>query len=126
MLLYALIRDGAVAEFRRLAEPPAAVKLVDGLPMLRPVVDEKPETFDGKTEAMEGPAYIVEDARVVRRWTKRALTAEELDARKEGRIDGADRLLFEIAFRQENRLRALEGKAALTAAQFRTAIKALL
>jgi hypothetical protein len=45
------------------------------------------------------------------------------DVRKERELDRADRLLFLIAFRQENRVRALEGKQPITAAQFRAAVK---
>lgn len=47
------------------------------------------------------------------------------DVRKERDLDRADKLLFLIAFRQENRIRALEGKQAVTAQQFRAAVKAL-
>lgn len=54
------------------------------------------------------------------------LPPEGQDVRKERELDRADKVLFQIAFRQENRLRALEGKASITAAQFRTAVKALI
>ena len=37
-------------------------------------------------------------------------------------IDSADRLQFEIMFEHENRVRTLEGLAAVTRAQFRTAL----
>lgn len=45
-----------------------------------------------------------------------------LDARASRGVDEKDRLLFEINFNQENRLRALEGKAAITRAQYRDAL----
>lgn len=54
------------------------------------------------------------------------LPAAGQDVRKERELDRADKALFQIAFRQENRLRTLEGKAAVTAAQFRTAVKAMI
>lgn len=51
---------------------------------------------------------------------------EGQEVRKERQLDQADKVLFQIAFRQENRLRALESKNAITAAQFRTAVKAMI
>jgi hypothetical protein len=40
-------------------------------------------------------------------------------------IDQGDILTLKVAFNQENRIRALEGKPALTAAQFKAAVRAL-
>ena len=43
-------------------------------------------------------------------------------------LDGVDRLdiiAFKVAFNHENRIRALEGKQLVTAAQFRNALRAL-
>lgn len=45
------------------------------------------------------------------------------DARKEHELSKADRVLFQIAFLQENRLRVLEGKQEVSAAQFKSAVK---
>jgi hypothetical protein len=44
------------------------------------------------------------------------------DTRAQRYIDGLDRLWFEVNFDQENRVRALEGKAAITRAQYRDAL----
>lgn len=41
-------------------------------------------------------------------------------------VDAWDIISFKIAFNHENRIRALEGKAPITAAQFRAAVKAAL
>lgn len=41
-------------------------------------------------------------------------------------IDAWDVVSFKISFNHENRIRALEGKSAITAAQFKTAVKGLL
>ncbi len=82
--------------------------------------------FDPATETVDGPAYAADAASVAEIWTKRALTAQELDARKEARLDAEDRLHFEVHFDLENRVRALEGKAAITRAQYRAALKARL
>ena len=44
------------------------------------------------------------------------------DALADKRITNFDRLMFEINFDQENRVRALEGKAAITRLQYRNAL----
>jgi hypothetical protein len=41
-------------------------------------------------------------------------------------VDAWDIISFKIAFNHENRIRALEGKAPITATQFRAAVKAAL
>lgn len=48
------------------------------------------------------------------------------DRLKDNRIGAFDMTLLRIAFNHENRLRALEGKQAITLQQFATAVKALL
>lgn len=50
-------------------------------------------------------------------------TVTELATRS---VDAQDRLIFEINFDQENRIRALESKPAITKAQYRTALIAKL
>lgn len=41
-------------------------------------------------------------------------------------VDAVDIVLLKIAFNHENRIRALEGKQAVSLAQFKVAVKALL
>lgn len=82
--------------------------------------------YDPETQALIGPIATVEAKRVVESWTVKPLTADEVEARKVQRATGIDKLLFEIAFNHENRLRALEGKQPITRAQFQAAIKALI
>ena len=41
-------------------------------------------------------------------------------------LDAWDIITLKIAFNHENRMRALEGKASITLAQFKTAVKALI
>lgn len=48
--------------------------------------------------------------------------ANSLDSRAARSIDSMDRLLFELEFDQENRVRVLESKASLTRAQYRDAL----
>ena len=83
-------------------------------------------SFDPATETVDGPTYVVGASSVVETWTKRTLTAPELDARKEARLDAEDRLQFEIHFDMENRVRVLEARPAVTRAQYRAALKARL
>jgi hypothetical protein len=77
-------------------------------------------------EVVEGPFYTLNKDDVTESFTTRSLTAAELDARKESRLDAEDRLQFDIHFDLENRVRVLEGKAAITRAQYRAALKARL
>lgn len=91
-----------------------------------PCPDVARPPFDPATEVVEGPAYTVGASAVTEVWTKRPMTAQEIDARKEARLDAEDRLHFEVHFDLENRVRALEGKAAITRAQYRAALKARL
>ena len=55
-----------------------------------------------------------------------ALTTAQLDAAQAEKSFSVEKLELRIAFNHENRIRALEGKAAITQAQFITALKALL
>jgi hypothetical protein len=48
------------------------------------------------------------------------------DALKTQQVNGLDTVTLKILFNHENRIRALEGKQAITAAQFANAIKSLL
>ncbi len=48
------------------------------------------------------------------------------DAAKNARIAVTDMVQFQVLFNHENRIRTLEGKAAITVAQFKTGVKALL
>ncbi len=45
-----------------------------------------------------------------------------VDQRADMAIDSTDRLIFEVLFDIENRVRVLEAKAAVTRAQYRTAL----
>jgi hypothetical protein len=64
--------------------------------------------------------------KVTRVWTVRSKTAQEIDADKDGAINAMDMLAFKVLFGHENRVRVLESKAAITAAQFKAALKAML
>lgn len=86
---------------------------------------ERP-TFFPELEIVEGPIFVVGATEVLETYTKRDLTPAELDLRKEQKLDAYDILSLKILFDHENRLRTLENKTAITAAQFRAALKARL
>lgn len=92
----------------------------------RPVVVVGDDSFDPATHKKTGPVTTIEAARVVDAFTVSALTQAEIDARKDAKISAIDMLQFEIAFDMENRVRALESKAAITRAQYRNALRARL
>jgi hypothetical protein len=83
-------------------------------------------SYDPAIQVSEGPVITVLSDKVTRVWTVRAKTAAELDADKDGTVNALDMLAFKVLFNHENRVRALESKAAITAAQFKTALKAML
>lgn len=84
--------------------------------------------FNAETQIKTGPVLSADhDANThMMTWTVRDKTAQELDADKEAELSRYDRLNFEVNFDQENRIRALENKAAITKAQYRNALKGRL
>lgn len=121
---YALVNpQGDVDRFDSSVDP--SVQTRAGWRWLPAPPAERP-AFDPATQVLEGPVLMVAETAVTESYSVRAKTAGELDANREAALDRLDLALFKIAFNHENRLRALEGKAAITALQFRTAIKALL
>lgn len=79
MSRHALVKDGAVLEFRNEAPNRDQTKLPAGKPRMLPVVVEERPTYDPAKETLTGPNYVVEAARVVERYT---VTAKTLDERK--------------------------------------------
>ena len=86
--------------------------------------------YNSATDIRTGPVVAVGPERVTRVWSVRRMTPEELakaeEDAKERKLNEVDVLIFRILFNHENRVRVLEGKAAVTAEQFRAAMKALL
>lgn len=122
---YALVKtsDNSIDRFASNIDP--AVQTKAGFKWL-PCPPVAQPSFDSAIEAVDGPTYTVGANSVTEVWTKRALTAQELSGRKNNRISAIDTLQFQIAFDIENRVRALEAKPAITAAQYRAALKARL
>lgn len=82
--------------------------------------------YEPATQVSEGPVVSVLSDKVTRVWTVRAKTVAELDADKDNVVNAMDMLAFKVLFNHENRIRTLESKAAITAAQFKAALKAML
>jgi hypothetical protein len=89
-----------------------------------PVEITRPST--SSTQILEGPVVTILDDKVTRIWSVRERTADELEAIKDRQVDGVNQLTVAIGLDHENRIRALEGKPAVTLAQFRAALKARL
>lgn len=83
---FALIIDGSLIELRRYAIQPSDIphKLVRWLPC----PEVTPPSYDPALELLLPPAYVVQATQVLEQWTKRNLTAPELDTAKQSTVDG--------------------------------------
>lgn len=91
-----------------------------------PVARPSSPTFDQTTEVMVGPNVVLFADHVEVQFTKRNKTAAELDADKDTQVEGVQLAVFKLLFNINNRVRVLEGNAALSPAQFRALVKSLL
>ncbi len=123
MTIYALISPQGTID-RRASNIDPSVQTKTGWKWL-PLETVNPD-YDPATQVKEGPAVTVEAKRVLETYTVRSKTAPELDSDKTARVDRVDAASLAVVFNHENRIRALEGKAAVTLAQFKTAVKALV
>lgn len=125
MTRYALIKpDNTIDRLATNVDPNVQTKAGFRWILCEPVA---PPTFDAATEIVTGPTYTVGADAVTEVWTKRALNAQEISDRKDARISGMDLFFFGLMFDMENRMRTqVESKPALTAAQYRAALKAKL
>jgi len=123
MTIYALIKPDNTID-RRADNIDPTVQVRSGYRWI-PVETTMP-SYDPATQVRTGPVTTVEETRVTDVWTVRAKTAAELDADKDIQINDLDIVAFKVLFNHENRIRALENKAAITATQFKTGVKALL
>jgi len=91
-----------------------------------PIVEERVSTATQGNEKVrtEGPVETIEADRVLRVWTTRDMTAQELDADKERFLDGQlEAVQWKAIFLILNEAREGNGKRAITAQQFRTWVK---
>lgn len=94
-----------------------------------PVVTGVYPTYDPDAEKVLGPTYTIGATQVDETWSKINLTAQEISDLKDNSIETLRfpwDVLAKILLNHENRIRALESKAAITMLQFKTGIKALL
>lgn len=80
--------------------------------------------YNPDTQYLEGPVAVVGPDAVTSTYTVRDKTPEMIDGDKEQRLQKLDVIILRIMCDQENRLRALESKPAITLQQCRDAIKA--
>lgn len=130
MARFALINttDNSIIEFRDYATKPNDPAGKPRKWLSCPLV--APPAFDPATERVTGPTYTVGASEVTEAWTKVALTAQEISDAKDAAVNsingGLYPVLFRAMFNLNNRVRALEGQAALTQAQFKAVLKALI
>lgn len=125
MTTFAIYDDGAFVAERDFDEKPSLA----GKPYRKfySVETVKP-SFNSATQVRTGPVVEEDHDKEIRRhvWTVRDKTAEELDADKAEQVSAVNVLTFKVGLDHENRLRKLEGRAEITADQFRAALKARL
>ena len=91
-----------------------------------PFVKSAAPVFDPANQALLGPTITIYADHVSSDYSVRQKTQIELDADKQAYVDNVDMLVFKVLFNHENRIRALESKAAITAQQFKTALLGML
>ena len=91
-----------------------------------PLEVTNPDLINHETHMKDGPNYNLKSDRVVKVWTIRPRTAQELDDVLEGKLPPNDSIEFKAMLDIENRTLALEKKPKLTAAKYRDALKKLL
>ena len=96
----------------------------------RPIVVAGDGNYDPLTHKRTGPITTIEETQVVDSYSIIPLTAQEISDAKDAAVNGINGTpyapLLRILFNLNNRVRVLEGQAALTVPQFKAAIKALL
>lgn len=130
MARYALIKDGAILEFRSFAVRPGDLpaKSRKWLPCL-PVA---PPSHDPLTEALGGPTYTVNESDVTEAWSVRSLTAQEITDSKAAAINainainGSRQAVLRAFYNVDKRLRVLEGGNAISFAQFKAGLPSVL
>lgn len=91
-----------------------------------PFVRSAAPAFDPATQVLLGPTITIYADHVSSDYSVRQKTQIELDAGKQAYVDNVDMVVFKVLFNHENRIRALESKAAITTQQFKTALLGML
>lgn len=80
MTYYARVKDGEILEYQEISYPiQNQFTLHPNKPRLLPVIEDRPE-YDPSSEALDGPDTVISATQVIKRWTKRAKTQDEIDA----------------------------------------------
>lgn len=82
---WALVKDGFIIEYRDYAPVGDQSLLAAGKPRMLPVVEENAD-YDPVSQVRDGPDIIVEAAQVVRRFTVRAKSADEVAAMRAAKV----------------------------------------
>lgn len=125
MAEYALLISGVFSGKTVVADdkpPDIPHKSVTWLPFVRSAAPE----FDPMTQVLLGPTVTVLADSVISAYAVRQKTQTELDTDKQAYVYSVDMLVFKVLFNHENRIRALESKAAITSQQFKTALLGVL
>jgi len=121
---YALVLSGSsIDRFSTSVDPAVQTKAGYKWVSCPPVA---PPSFDPASEIITGPIYTFATNLITEAWGKRTLTAQELSDAKDAKVSAVDTMQLAVSFNMENRVRVLEGKAAVTQAQYKAALKALL
>ncbi|MGH7179169.1 MAG: hypothetical protein ACREJC_17460 [Tepidisphaeraceae bacterium] len=124
MSQYALIgTDDVILEYRSFSAKPND-PVGKGWRWL-PVIVTDP-AFDSETQVREGSVVTVTASEVTKVFSVRDKTAKELDADKTREVDGISVAIIRALCNHENRIRALNAQEAVTFAQCKAAIKALI
>lgn len=117
---FALVISGSFVKVYAADVKPVDIphKQVIWLPFLR----SPAPAFDAATQVLLGPTITINADNVSSDYSVRQKTQAELDADKQAYVDNVDMLVFKVLFDHENRIRARESKAAITAQQFKTAL----
>ena len=128
MTKYAHIKDGAVYRIFDLTDDEIAAIPAHKAAYLLPYVTVARPAYDAATH--HPPVRLPDEIQptlVTQAWAAPvAKTTEGLDAEKDATINRFDTLAFKVLFNHENRIRTLAGQAQVTAAQFKSALKAML
>lgn len=133
MAIYCKVVGGVIAKRERKTNPIS--KVVNGEPVWRELIPagERP-AYDSATHHAPVQTETIDPTQVVKAWVAAvAKTQTELNVENQAQQDNAiartdrpnsiENVLLKICFLQENRIRVLEGKTEITAAQFKTLVR---